>query len=103
MDRLTKWAKGEFIVAPNPPPPPPSSIEQFPVQLRPTMLTKASLESAIGAPLFPGIEISWNAELDETYDFSVPFTINDKAAPGDLTKHLSLPWQSNFYECRTYW
>jgi L-lysine epsilon oxidase C-terminal domain len=66
-------------------------------------LTKAALEPTIGIPLYPGIEMSWNAELPETYQLDVPFTSRDDALPGDLTKYLSLPRQSDFYECRSYW
>jgi hypothetical protein len=69
------------------------SIDELPLQDRPAALTKAALEPAIGVPLYPGIE----SQLD------VPFTIRDDALPGDLTKYLSLPWQSDFYECQSYW
>ncbi|KAI9511269.1 hypothetical protein F5148DRAFT_374656 [Russula earlei] len=101
-DRLVKWSKGDFIVG-RPPPPPPPHIEDLPLQMQPNALTKASLESTIGAPLYPGIELSWNAEQSETYNLDVPFTISDNVRPGDLTKYLSLPWQSDFYMCRSYW
>jgi len=69
---------------------------------RPAALTKAALEPTICVPLYPGIEMSWSAELPETYQLDVPFTICGDALPGDLTKYLSLPWQSDFYECRPY-
>jgi len=85
------------------PPTPPKSIDHLPLQLRPAMLTRAALEPTIGAPLYPGIEMSWNAEQETTYDLSVPFTIAEDIEPGDLTKYLSLPWQSDFYMCRSYW
>jgi len=102
-DRLEKWSKGSFSKSPKPPPPPPARIEVLPLQDQPSALTKASLEATIGAPLYPGIEMSWNAELSETYRLDVPFTIRDDLLPGDLTKYLSLPWQSDFYMCRSYW
>ena len=102
-DRLVKWSKGSFSKSPMPPPPPPTRIEDLPLQDQPGALTKASLEATIGAPLYPGIEMSWNAELCETYRLDVPFTICDDLLPGDLTKYLSLPWQSDFYMCRSYW
>lgn len=73
------------------------------LQDQPAQLTKASLEATIGAPLYPGIELSWNAEMPETYNLDIPFTIREDVKEGDLTKYLSLPWQSDFYMCRSYW
>jgi hypothetical protein len=98
-----KWSKGEFVKDRHSPRFPPSSVEDLQLKDQPGALTKASLEATVGAPLFPGIEMSWNAELSETYQLDVPFTIRDDALPGDLTKYLSLPWQSDFYMCRSYW
>ena len=101
-DRLVKWSEGYFAknkeknhV--------PESFDLIAVEDQPTALTKAALEATIGAPLFPGIEISWNAEKSSTYNLDRPFTINDNVLPGDLTKYLSLPWQSDFYQCRSNW
>lgn len=93
-DRLTKWANGEFSVGN--PLPVYASFDDIPLGLQPAALTKASLEPTIGSPLYPGIEMSWNAELPESYELDSRFTIADKLQPGDLTKYLSLPWQSDF-------
>ncbi|KAF9483975.1 hypothetical protein BDN70DRAFT_954169 [Pholiota conissans] len=108
-DRLVKWSDGYFtsntsckcgsLCQCSPP----GDIEEVPLQDRPGQLTKASLEATIGAPLYPGIELSWNAEVSETYNLESPFTINEDVKQGDLTKYLSLPWQSDFYMCRSYW
>ena len=78
-------------------------FEDIPVDKQPAALTEAALEATIGAPLYPGIEMSWNAELSDTYQLNRPFTIRADVQPGDLTKYLSLPWQSDFYMCRSYW
>jgi L-lysine epsilon oxidase C-terminal domain len=108
-DRLVKWSKGEFTKLARPPKvytsidKIPLQDQQVPLQDQPAALTKAALEATIGAPLYPGIEMSWNAELSETYQLDTPFTINSTVKPGDLTKYLSLPWQSDFYMCRSYW
>lgn len=99
-DRLIKWSKGEFTKHP---PNRYTSFDEIPLKDQPAALTKAALEATIGAPLFPGIEMSWNAELSETYQLDTPFTINLDVKPGDLTRFLSLPWQSDFYMCRNYW
>lgn len=99
-DRLVKWSEGKFTKHH---PKVYTSFDKIPLQEQPAALTKAALEATIGAPLYPGIEMSWNAELSETYQLDTPFTINLDVKPGDLTRFLSLPWQSDFYMCRSYW
>lgn len=93
-DRLNKWANGQFSVGN--PPPVYNFFSEIPLDNQPGALTKATLEATIGAPLYPGIEMSWNAEIPENYELDSPFTLADKLLPGDLTKYLSLPWQSDF-------
>lgn len=93
-DRLTKWASGEFTVGE--PLPVYKKFEEIPLAMQPEYLTKASLEPTIGAGIYPGIEMGWNAELAENYETDEPYTAADKLLPGDLSKALSLPWQSDF-------
>ena len=111
-DRLYRWQKGEFT--PGNKYIPPTSFDKIPIQDQPHALTKAALEWCIGGPLYPGIEVSWMAELPDWYDFETlnakykplwpPFRINaGKIKPGDLTENLSMPWQSDFYSCNTHW
>ncbi|EDR13863.1 uncharacterized protein LACBIDRAFT_304964 [Laccaria bicolor S238N-H82] len=73
-------------------------------------LTRAILETAIGDPLYPGIEMYWIAKLNTTYDtnhavkINPPFRINTNTIlPGHLTRGLSLPWQCDFDLCKTHW
>ncbi|KAF8637298.1 hypothetical protein AX16_010828 [Volvariella volvacea WC 439] len=101
-DRLVKWTEGDFTVGESPPPPP-QDVDEIELEDRPAALTRAALEPTIGAPLYPGLEASWNMEQKDTYDHQRPFSINEKINPGDLTRYLSLPWQSDFYRCRNYW
>lgn len=101
-DRLVKWSKGDFEKS-EPPLPPPARVEQLPLKDQPDALRRAALEATIGAPLYPGIEMSWNAATSDIYQLDLPFTIREDVLPGDLTKYLSLPWQSDFYMCRSYW
>ncbi|KAJ7777889.1 ferritin-like-domain-containing protein [Mycena maculata] len=109
--RLKKWADGDFVVNPKNRPNPPPRFEDIKLEDQPVALTRASLEWTIGAPLYPGIELSWNAEEPETYDLSAEalslgplgFRLNKSVKPGELTRYLSLPWQSDFYMCRNYW
>lgn len=93
-DRLTKWANGNFTVGA--PLVVYKRFEDIPLAEQPAALTKASLEAAIGAALFPGIEMSWNAAISDNYEADEKFTAADKLLPGDMTKYLSLPWQSDF-------
>jgi hypothetical protein len=45
------------------------------------------------------------ADLDESFDIGSPLNQDDDfdqgMQPGDLTKHMSVPWQSDFNECST--
>uniref|UniRef100_A0A8H8CET3 Iminophenyl-pyruvate dimer synthase domain-containing protein n=1 Tax=Psilocybe cubensis TaxID=181762 RepID=A0A8H8CET3_PSICU len=99
-DRLIKWSEGSFDTTAVKTY---QNFDDIPVEEQPSALTKAALEATIGAPLYPGIEMSWNAEDDKIYDFNTPFTIKPEVNAGDLTRFLSLPWQSDFYMCRSYW
>jgi hypothetical protein len=56
-ERLQKWADGSFTTGT-----PPAKT----ATITPDGLTKANLELTIGAPLYPGIELSWNAEEEST-------------------------------------
>lgn len=87
------------------------------------LLTEANLEMTTGGAFYPGIEISYNAEYKDTYRQStekkpvkkpyafrfnnmiktVPDNLFGNLTPGDITKPLSLPWQSDFYECSSFW
>jgi hypothetical protein len=100
-DRLVAWAEGDFET--ETPQQIFDSLDVVPLQFQPSVLIQAQLEATIGAPLYPGIEMSWNAEKVESYDLDHPFSINASTKAGDLTRYLSLPWQSDFYMCRNYW
>ncbi len=79
-------------------------------------LTRAVLDSCVGAPLCPGIEMTWIARLVEIY--VEPFRIRNRFVengplrlgyepasgmePGDLTRYMAIPWQSDFNECSSY-
>lgn len=89
-------------------------------------LTEADMGNCVGAPFSPGIETTWivrNAPLYEqplmfklahyegnNHELAVFYqeyglsTIADEAKglgcePGDLTKRMAIPWQSDFAEC----
>ncbi|KXN92835.1 L-lysine 6-oxidase [Leucoagaricus sp. SymC.cos] len=90
---------------------------------QPDFLTRAILESTVGDPLLPGIEMYWSAKSSSVYDFRAstlvlkpPFRVNhgdptqlpgpnydQPIKPGHLTRGLSLPWQCDFMLCETHW
>jgi hypothetical protein len=99
--RLAKWSRGDFVTGH--PVVPPGSFHEIAVDEQPMALTRAALEWSIGAPLYPGIEVYWQAQFDEMYKLDAPFRFGDNVTPGDLTKGLALPWQADFFMCNTHW
>jgi hypothetical protein len=66
--------------------------------ITPDGLTRAALEPCVGAAFFPGIEVSW--QLRDEYSFVEAFRLDSSHLdPGDVTKLMSLPWQSDFLDC----
>ncbi len=111
---LNQWAAGRFTVGG-------SATSDLPAQL-----DEASIGNCVGAPFSPGIETTWitrnapiyselarlkvahwdtgNAELEAHYRRHGLSTTADEAEgggcePGDLTKRMAIPWQSDFQEC----
>jgi len=76
-------------------------LEKLPVADQPDALSRAALEPCVGAPFFPGIEITYIATRPDTW--SGPCRVNQSFRPGDITSHMALPWQSDFSECATNW
>jgi len=103
-DNLKRWSEGDFIsdwneasqLAPI------SKIEQIPIDEQPSSLEKAALDLAIGAPFFPGIEITYIVWDPSLYDGQA-FRINPDLEAGDITKHMALPWQADFLLCSNDW
>lgn len=126
-EHLKHWAKGDFIsdkpVAPKP-------WEKRTPAEQANGLTEAALEETIGGPFHPGCEFTWPMRHALMYD-KTPFRIKrrkvakedygvaispditlakngplDGSAPGDITKWMAVPWQSDTSSClssyRTY-
>jgi hypothetical protein len=90
-DTMKKWKDGDFINDWSGP-------RKSPKKITPAGLDRAGLESCVGAAFFPGIEASWL--LRDTYQFTEPFRLDHASLePGDLTKQMAVPWQSDFYDC----
>jgi len=105
-EMLKKWSEGDFI----------SdwdenseigkfeekNLEETPIEEQPFALDRASLELSIGAPLYPGIEVTHYFYKKEFYN-GKPFRINSSLKPGSITQHMAIPWQSDFFACADYW
>jgi hypothetical protein len=67
-------------------------------QITPDGLTRAALESCIGGAFYPGIETSYMTR--DNYPFLEPFRLDVvQLSPGDLTKQMAVPWQTDFNDC----
>jgi hypothetical protein len=61
-------------------------------------LDRAALESCVGGPMHPGIEVSY--KLRDTFPFVEPFRLDAALVnPGDATAQMGVPWQSDFIDC----
>lgn len=104
--RLLKlWAEGSFQAG--------TAATAAPVH----RLDRGGVANAVGHPMSPGIEVSWNLRNPAVY--AGPYRILHRNAdyrttglsldrdecegggcePGDLTKRMSPPWQSDMYQC----
>jgi hypothetical protein len=97
---MEKWSQGEFhadwVEEPTPVP-----LDDLPLDQQPHALTRAALEGCIGAPFFPGIEVTYVVAQAATYES--PFRIKQTLPPGFLTERMALPWQADFSACGELW
>lgn len=76
--KIWKEDEGFYLDDDDGPPIPESKLEDIELSEQPEELTRTILESAIGDPLYPGIEMYWIAKLDttvglgDTYPFPSP-------------------------------
>lgn len=96
--RMKAWAEGNFVLDT---PQKPCPLESYPIPKQPAMLDRAALQYCAGGPFFPGIEITFIATHADTWNS--PYRINSQWQPGDITKWMAVPWQSDFYECTIHW
>jgi hypothetical protein len=97
---MSQWAAGEFDDDWEGPPQP-VPLESMPVAEQPEALNRAAFEPCVGAPFYPGIEITFIAT--DPAIWSGPCRIAPDRNPGDITRHMAMPWQSDFAECNTNW
>jgi hypothetical protein len=95
------WEQGEFEDDWNGVPRP-VPLELLPVAAQPEALSRAALEPCVGAPFYPGIEITYIA--NDPALWSAPCRLDARTlSPGGITRHMALPWQADFSECNTNW
>ena len=100
---LGQWAKGRCT----------AGKDELPLH----PLDRASVGNCVGSPMCPGIEVTWSVKNPAIYE--APYRIRHHGAdygkaglswdrdectgggcePGDLTKRMSSPWQSDFFLC----
>ena len=104
-----QWAEGRFEI-------------QGPRRTRfaPHPLDRAAVGNCVGAPMSPGIEVTWSTRNPALYEDDDPYRIKVQAVdviaeqglipsrdettgggcqPGDLTKRMATPWQADFFLC----
>jgi hypothetical protein len=126
---LTQWAKGDFEADWHPQAAEPAAAEapESP-QAQADGLTKAALWYCLGGPFHPGCELTWPMRLSGMY--TGPYRIRQRSAnnpepdygpllqpelfadtgttppgifwngPGDLTRWMACPWQTDTASCR---
>ncbi|MCH7806940.1 MAG: LodA/GoxA family CTQ-dependent oxidase [Proteobacteria bacterium] len=94
---LERWVKGDFI-ADGQGPASPGTLAAISAD---EQLDRAALEACVGGSFHPGIEASYRLARADTYDSW--FRLAKKILPGDLTKEMAVPWQTDFSGCSKYW
>ncbi|WP_054813751.1 LodA/GoxA family CTQ-dependent oxidase [Nocardia arizonensis] len=98
---LRRWADGDFVADWAGVPSVPQAVVQLPVADQPAALDRAAGEACVGGPFFPGIEMTYTSRDPSLY--VEPHRLRADLEPGDVTKRMAIPWQADFYECRTRW
>lgn len=105
-ENLERWSKGDFLSDWNENVRidefEEKSLEELPIEEQPSALDRSGLELCIGAPLFPGIEVTHHFYRTDIYSGRA-FRINPNLKPGSVTEQMAIPWQSDFYFCRQFW
>lgn len=71
-----------------------------PTELTPDGLTRAALETGVGAAFFPGIEAGGIPPNLANLAFAEAFRLDQTSVqPGDVTKQMARPWQADFMAC----
>ena len=103
---LHDWSTGNVDIAgPNGQPPEPAN------DITPDGLDRAALMNCVGGAFFPGIEAGWFLESSSAVQMAGQDYLRirrdqllfaDPIEAGDITKHMAVPWQADFYSCTRY-
>lgn len=101
-ERFRSWSKGDFArTSPSDSETESDTKATFPPP-SPYELTRTTLEACVGGAFFPGIEMTSIIRHPSLYREAYRFD-DELLEPGDITKHMALPWQADFYECQQNW
>ncbi|HEX8138520.1 MAG TPA: LodA/GoxA family CTQ-dependent oxidase [Pyrinomonadaceae bacterium] len=121
---LRRWAEGDFDADPSQRDRP-AKLEDYPLPEQPRALDEANLESCLGGPFHPGIELTWPMRVATMW--KEPFRLNvlpegqqpkmdygpsltpaealgpggvvETSGPGTLTWWMGVPWQTDEASC----
>ena len=87
-DQMSQWHQGNFT----------DDFGTLPLPvLTPDGMTRAALETSVGAVFYPGIEATRTVR---TFPYTEPFRLDQSGVnPGDVTKDMARPWQGDFTWC----
>jgi hypothetical protein len=128
---LGQWAAGDFVQDFDPRFRPPTAIEEVPLAAQPAALDRAAMEFCLGGPFHPGCEMTWPMRSSTMYsepfrvrrrpagapepdygDVLLPQQVYSQGqptpggplyfnGPGDLTRYMAVPWQTDTSSCRS--
>lgn len=124
LSRLQQWAAGQFVSDLDLSASPATSLEQVALSEQPQALTEAALDFCLADAFHPGCELTWPMRIQSLY--SGPFRIRRRTAelpeldcgdvltpakalspigplsasgPGDLSRWMAVPWQTDTASC----
>lgn len=122
---LQQWMEGDFIADYHPDAAVPQTIAEVPLEEQPETLDLAALHFCMGGPFHPGCEMTWPMRHSSMYrapfrlrqsphgmtssdygEFLTQAAVNSTdgplsaSGPGDITKWMAVPWQSDTASCR---
>jgi L-Lysine epsilon oxidase N-terminal/L-lysine epsilon oxidase C-terminal domain len=123
---LGQWMKGDFVADFNPELESPHSLEDADPKEQPGLLDTAALRFCMGGPFHPGCEMTWPMRRASMYRSAFrlrqgPVQVNEpdygeyitqtlllsddgplsSSGPGDITKWMAIPWQTDTASCRS--
>lgn len=123
---LKRWAAGDFEADLDDDPERPQSVHDLPLADQPATLDMSALHWCMGGPFHPGCEMTWPMRQQSMY--RAPFRVRERpgdrpeadhgpfissdlialsdgpffwSAPGDITRWMAVPWQTDTASCRS--